>query len=288
MKITRRQLRKLISEAMVAYPDERPPFKAYDTLRKAKHKMRYHPDLDPDIQKMMADLDPETARTGYSIQSMISDLTDDEMLALDLENEVGEEEKIARYREQDKGVFAPDETESPVTYTAQNRLNPVPNFADDIASQVEIVVADIVEKDIMNTVKRGLTGPGRVHWENRIDATEGDESVDENEWGSGKYNPDFERFKKFHQNTHNNQPAMIRLDLDRISRKLIYADANLADVVDLKKMKTGKLKPYNALYVALNSGKVPNSQDYRLSINNGYNRAWRRIYNALLRMKRKS
>ena len=287
MKITRKQLRKIISEAMVAYPDERPPFKAYDTLRKAKHKMRYHPDLDPDIQKMMADHDPETARTGYELQSHVSDLTDDEMLALDLESEVGEEKKIARYREQDKGIFTPDQAESPVTYTAQNRLNPVPNYSTDTASQVEIIVADIVEKDIMNKVKRGLAEPiSRVHWENTIEATEGNTPVPEDPW-SGKYNPDFERFIKFHQNSHNNQPSRIRLDLDRMSRKLIYADANLADVVDLKKMNTGKLKPYNALYVALNRGEVPNAQEYRLSINNGMKRAWRRIYNELLRMKKR-
>ena len=52
-------------------------------------------------------------------------------------------------------------------------------------------------------------------------------------------------------------------------------------------MKSGKLKPYNALYVALNSGEVPNAQEYRLSINDGMNRAWRRIYNELLKLKKK-
>ena len=40
MKITRSQLRKLINEVMVGYPDERAPFDADAALKSAKKKMK--------------------------------------------------------------------------------------------------------------------------------------------------------------------------------------------------------------------------------------------------------
>ena len=45
MKITRRQLRKLINEVMVGYPDERAPFDAAAALKSAKKKISKEPAL---------------------------------------------------------------------------------------------------------------------------------------------------------------------------------------------------------------------------------------------------
>mgnify|MGYP001269169096 CR=1 FL=1 len=85
MKITRRQLRKLINEVMVGYPDERAPFDATAALKSAKKKISKEPALSDMFDD---DDDYDQKRQAYALGSMTTDLTDDEELAADMASDV--------------------------------------------------------------------------------------------------------------------------------------------------------------------------------------------------------
>ena len=85
MKVTRRQLRRLISEVMVGYPDERAPFDATAALKRAKKKISKEPAL---ASMFDDDDDYDQKRQAYALGSMTADLTDDEELAADMATDV--------------------------------------------------------------------------------------------------------------------------------------------------------------------------------------------------------
>jgi len=81
VKITRKQLRKLINEVMVGFPDDRAPFDADAALQRAKKKMSKEPALADMFQNPD---DYDSKRQAYSLGSLTTDLTDDEELAADI------------------------------------------------------------------------------------------------------------------------------------------------------------------------------------------------------------
>ena len=85
IKITRRQLRKLINEVMVGYPNERPPFDALTTLKSAKKKISKHPVLGSMFDD---DEDYDKKRHAYALGSMGVDLTDDEEIVANMASDV--------------------------------------------------------------------------------------------------------------------------------------------------------------------------------------------------------
>lgn len=85
MKITRSQLRTLINEVMVGFPDDRAPFDATDALKSAKEKMKKEPAL---ASMFDDDEDYDKKRQGYALGSMAVDLTDDEAFAADMASDV--------------------------------------------------------------------------------------------------------------------------------------------------------------------------------------------------------
>ena len=85
MKVTRRQLRTLINEVMVGFPDDRAPFDATDALKSAKEKMKKEPAL---ADMFDDDEDYDKKRQAYALGSMAVDLTDDEELAADMASDV--------------------------------------------------------------------------------------------------------------------------------------------------------------------------------------------------------
>ena len=85
MKLTRRQLKKLINEVMVGYPDDRAPFDASAALKSAKEKMKKEPAL---ADMFDDDDDYDKKRQAYALGSMAVDLTDDEEFAADMASDV--------------------------------------------------------------------------------------------------------------------------------------------------------------------------------------------------------
>ena len=85
MKITRQQLRRLINEVMVGFPDDRAPFDAGAALKSAKKKIT----KEPVIANLFSDDDDfDAKRQAYSLGSLAADLTDDEGLAADMASDV--------------------------------------------------------------------------------------------------------------------------------------------------------------------------------------------------------
>ena len=136
MKITRSQLRKLIPEVMVGYPDERAPFDAAAALKSAKKKIS----KEPALADMFDDDDYDQKRQAYALGSMTSDLTDDEELAADMATDVT------------RKAVDPDEYESSYNYNpfdavpGSEELDPDKRFFHEVDHQP-------IEQALQGTVK---------------------------------------------------------------------------------------------------------------------------------------
>ena len=116
MKITRRQLRKIIKETMVGFPDKA-PFDAGGALKSAKKKIT----KEPVIKDMFSDDDDYDAkRQAYSLGALTADLTDDEELAVDMASEVDNDEEF----DPDQRFFAPEDHE-PIEQPLQGTVNQI-------------------------------------------------------------------------------------------------------------------------------------------------------------------
>jgi len=85
MKITRTQLKRLITEVFAGYPDDRAPFDAAAALKRAKEKMTRNPLL---VSMLDDDDDYAAKRQAYELSRGLPDLTADEKLAADMASDV--------------------------------------------------------------------------------------------------------------------------------------------------------------------------------------------------------
>jgi hypothetical protein len=130
MKITRRQLRKIIKETMVGFPDKA-PFDAGGALKSAKKKIT----KEPVTKDMFSDdKDYDAKRQAYSLGALTADLTDDEQLAADMASDVithksfdvpGPDYDIdSTQLDPDQRFFAPEDHE-PIEQPLQGTVNQI-------------------------------------------------------------------------------------------------------------------------------------------------------------------
>jgi len=287
VRVTRRQLKRLIQEVLAGYPDERSPFDVGTTLSKAKKKLRSID--DPKLQQLLSDPDPGAVRQGYDLGRYFTDLSPEEATALDIEGSAGEPEKFSK--EQDAGIFAPDQAQ------VQSFIPQSANVRDVTAADVRPMVSDYLYEKHMKEINDKLAqqDPKTINY---IKSLEGEYPGP----GYDVFDPARSRFKKAMSPGYGTADRLIIVDYNDLALYLMRNDSRFEPYLHLIKL-FGKRRPTrdkrkrnlarhnmagrnpeSVFWKALKDHKVARGY-YHYEFSRGQEVALARVYRALLRLK---